>query len=179
MAQGRRAAGVAESSKYGRFISVTIRPETIALFSRYNVFNERELQSRFNIQCEGYIKTVLVEARLTAMMAHTMILPAAPPVADRSRQRGHIQQIRRSGYRAASGGAKIADRLNRIAAKAIVDLDHATAHHAATEPLAHARHVRDGIIPAMNQVRASGSTRDADRGRLMALPSYREMLFIK
>ena len=64
--------------------------------------------------------------------------------------------------------------------KAIVDLDHAMAHQAAGEPLAHAKHVRDGIIPAMNQVRAGADkleTLVADD--LWPLPTYREMLFIK
>jgi glutamine synthetase len=161
-------------------LSVTVRPETIALFSRYNVFNERELQSRFNIQCEGYVKTVLVEARLTAMMARTMILPAA------LRWQTEVANAVISSKSAGADIGPQAEILKSLTSsigalqKSIVDLDHATAHQAAAEPLAHAKHVRDGIIPAMNQVRASADrleTLIADD--LWPLPSYREMLFIK
>ena len=58
-------------------LPVIIRKDSIELFGKYKVYSERELQSRFNILCEDYVKTVNIEARLTAMMARTMILPAA------------------------------------------------------------------------------------------------------
>src|SRR5207247_10194127 len=58
-------------------LPVILRKDTIELFGKYRVYSERELQSRYTILCEGYVKTVNVEARLTSMMAKTMILPAA------------------------------------------------------------------------------------------------------
>src|SRR5262249_16344881 len=58
-------------------LPVVIRKDAVDLFGKYRVYSERELQSRFNILCEGYVKTITVEARLTSLMANTMILPAA------------------------------------------------------------------------------------------------------
>src|SRR5439155_4538905 len=58
-------------------LPVVVRRDSVELFGKYRVYSERELQSRFNILCEGYVKTVNVEARLTGLMAKTMILPAA------------------------------------------------------------------------------------------------------
>ncbi len=57
-------------------LPIIISKESVQLFSKYKVYNESELKSRFNILCEHYIKTVNVEAKLTAVMAKTMILPA-------------------------------------------------------------------------------------------------------
>jgi glutamine synthetase len=161
-------------------LGVTIRPETIELFRRYNVFNERELHSRFNIQCESYVKTVSVEARLTAMMARTMILPAA------LRWQTEVANAVAAGKAAGADIGPQTEVLKSLTAsigsfqKAIVDLDHATAHQGSGDALAHAKHVRDGIIPAMNQVRATADRLEglvADD--LWPLPTYREMLFIK
>src|SRR5207244_204276 len=58
-------------------LPVILRKDSVELFGKYRVYSERELNSRYNILCESYVKTVNVEARLTAMMAKTMILPAA------------------------------------------------------------------------------------------------------
>src|SRR3954453_14669693 len=58
-------------------LPVILRKDTVELFGKYKVYSERELNSRYNILCENYVKNVSVEARLTALMAKTMILPAA------------------------------------------------------------------------------------------------------
>ena len=53
-------------------------------------------------------------------------------------------------------------------------------HHAEGDSLAHARHSRDTIIPAMNTVRAAGDKLEAlVADDLWPLPTYQEMLFIK
>lgn len=161
-------------------LNVTIRPDTIELFRRYNVFNEREMQSRFNIQTESYVKTINVEARLSALMARTMILPAA------LRWQTEVANAVTAGK---SAGADVGPQTEVLKAlmssigafqKAIVDLDHAMAHQAAGDLLAHAKHARDAIVPAMNQVRATADRLEglvADD--LWPLPTYRELLFVK
>ena len=57
-------------------LPVILRRDSIELFTKYRVYSERELQSRFAILCENYVKTVNIEGRLMSMMARTMILPA-------------------------------------------------------------------------------------------------------
>ena len=59
-------------------------------------------------------------------------------------------------------------------------LDAAIDEHPEGDSLAHAKHARDVIIPAMNAVRAAGDQLEvlvADD--LWPLPTYQEMLFLK
>ena len=58
-------------------LPVITRKDSVELFTKYKVYTERELQSRLAILAENYVKTVNIEAKLTAFMARTMILPAA------------------------------------------------------------------------------------------------------
>ena len=58
-------------------LPVILEKDSIALFSKYGVYSEGELKSRFVILCENYNKTVNVEGRLTGFMGTTQILPAA------------------------------------------------------------------------------------------------------
>src|SRR5262249_52848429 len=58
-------------------LPVITRKDSVELFKKFGVYSERELQSRFTILCENYIKTINVEGRLTSLMGRTMILPAA------------------------------------------------------------------------------------------------------
>ena len=54
-----------------------IKPESIELFEKYGVFNERELHSRYEVRLEKYALTIDVEAKLTLELGSTVILPAA------------------------------------------------------------------------------------------------------
>lgn len=161
-------------------LPVILRKDAIELFNKYRVYSERELQSRFNILCEGYVKTVNVEARLTSLMANTMILPAAV------RYQGEVAQAVTATKAAGIDASVQGDLLRTVATavttfqKATADLDEALAHHADGDPYSHTKHARDKVIPAMNAVRAAGDRLEglvADD--LWPLPTYREMLFIK
>jgi Icc-related predicted phosphoesterase len=58
-------------------LPVITRKDTIDLFSKYKVYSPKELESRFNILAEAYVKTLDIEAKTVVVMAKTMILPAA------------------------------------------------------------------------------------------------------
>jgi glutamine synthetase len=161
-------------------LPVIIRKDSIDLFTKYKVYSERELQSRYNILSENYVKTINIEGQLTAMMARTMILPAA------LRYQGEVAQAVNATKAAGVDNTAQADLLKSLATttsdfqKATAALDHALAHHAEGDPFAHAKYARDHIIPAMNSVRTLGDKLEtvvADD--LWPLPTYREMLFIK
>jgi glutamine synthetase len=161
-------------------LPVILRKDSIALFTKYKVYSERELQSRFTILCESYIKTVNVEARLTAMMAKTMILPAS------IRYQAQVAEAVTATKSAGVDNSAQADLLRMLTAAitelqtGILTLEHALAHHAEGDVHAHAKHSRDAILPAMNAVRAAADkleTMVADD--LWPLPTYREMLFLK
>jgi glutamine synthetase len=161
-------------------LPVILRKDSVELFGKYRVYSERELQSRFNILCESYVKTVNVEARLTSLMAKTMILPAA--LRYQAEVAGAVSAAKAAGVDVNGPATTLKTLTGAIAdlQTAIGKLDHALDHHAEGDPYAHSKHARDAVIPAMTAVRSAGDaleTQVADD--LWVLPTYREMLFIK
>jgi glutamine synthetase len=64
--------------------------------------------------------------------------------------------------------------------RAIEKLDKALSHHAEGDVYSHAKAAREGIIPAMSDVRKFGDKLETMiSDDLWPLPTYREMLFIK
>ncbi len=53
-----------------------VTKDTSELFASHGVLTHEELNSRYKIMLENYIKTVAIEASLTANLAQTVILPA-------------------------------------------------------------------------------------------------------
>ncbi len=161
-------------------LPVILRKDSIELLTKYRVYTERELQSRYAILCENYVKTVNIEGRLMSMMARTMILPAA------LRYQGEVASAVNATKAAGADNSAQLELLKSLTAtisdfqKATAALDRALAHHADGEVHAHAKHFRDSVLPAMTEVRNLGDkleTMVADD--LWPLPTYREMLFIK
>jgi glutamine synthetase len=161
-------------------LPIIIRKDSIELMSKYKVYSERELHSRFNILCENYCKTINVEGKLTTMIAKTMILPAA--IRYQGQVAGSVQATQAVGVDSTAQLQLLKNLTGLISdfQKAIETLDHALAHNGAADPHAHAKHYRDEVLTAMNRVREVGDKLEtvvADD--LWPLPTYREMLFIK
>jgi glutamine synthetase len=161
-------------------LPVILRKDSIELLTKYRVYSERELRSRYAILCENYVKTVNIEARLMSMMAKTMILPAA------LRYQGEVASAVNATKAAGADNGVQVELLKSLTAtisdfqKATASLDRALSHHADGDVHAHATYFRDSILPAMAEVRSLGDKLEtivADD--LWPLPTYREMLFIK
>jgi glutamine synthetase len=161
-------------------LPVILRKDSVELFTKYKVYSERELQSRFTILCENYVKTVNVEARLMVMMGRTQILPAS------LRYQAEVATAVNATKAAGVENRAQSDLLKTLTAtlsgfqEALGALEHALAHHAEGDVLAHAKHSRDQVLPAMASLRVLGDkleTMVADD--LWPLPTYREMLFLK
>jgi glutamine synthetase len=161
-------------------LPVIIRRDSIELFGRYRVYSERELHSRFAILAEHYVKTVNVEARLTSFMGKTMIVPAA--VRYQSELAASVNATKAAGVDNAAQAELLRTLTGTLSdfQKALAKLDHEIEHNGGGDVLAHAKHSRDGVLPAMSAVRTQGDKLEgivADD--LWPLPTYREMLFIK
>jgi glutamine synthetase len=161
-------------------IPTLIAPSTIELFGKYKVLSERELQSRYTIFCESYVKTVNIEANLMVSMGKTMILPAAV------RYQGEVATAVNAAKAAGVDNSAQFDHLKELTAtltafqKALAALEKAHGHHADGTPYDHAKHFRDHVLPKMVELRTAADTLEtlvADD--LWPLPTYREMLFIK
>jgi glutamine synthetase len=161
-------------------LPVILEPESIELFSKYKVYSKRELESRFNIFAENYVKTVSIEGRLMSVMARTQILPAA------IRYQGQVAAVVTATKSAGVDNTAQAELL-KVLTKTIssfqaatTTLDEALAHHHSGDLLAHAKHARDHVLTAMTELRKLGDKLEgmvADD--LWPFPTYREILFIK
>jgi glutamine synthetase len=154
--------------------------KNVALFEKYNVLSERELESRLEIMIEQYFKTINIEAETTEMMIRTMVVPGAVRYLNELvalAERGH-------GLGLNVGGSTITlnevnDLLNELVT-ALGELSKQNAELGGDEVHSKADHMYKNVIPAMNKVRNV-----ADRlEKLVAddywpLPTYREMLFVR
>jgi glutamine synthetase len=159
---------------------VLIRKDSIDLFTKYKVLSERELNSRYVIFCEKYVKEVTIEANMMVTMAKTMILPAA--LRYQAEVATAVNATKAAGVDAAAQVELLKD-LTGVLSKfqaAASSLCEASHHHPDGDPFAHAKYIKENVIPKMAELRTLGDkleTMVADD--LWPLPTYREMLFIK
>jgi glutamine synthetase len=161
-------------------LPVITRKDTIDLFSKYKVYSPKELESRFNILAEAYVKTINIEANTALMMAKSMILPAALRY---QREVGESIAAAKAAGIAQPAGVETFQALvtaTNDLQKGINALEKAHAHQADGSPYDHAKHMRGEVFPALNALRTAADKLEclvADD--LWPLPTYREMLFIK
>lgn len=58
-------------------LDVLLREDTINLFTELGIYSERELEARYDIVLEDYVKKVQIEARILGYLVTNHILPAA------------------------------------------------------------------------------------------------------
>jgi glutamine synthetase len=161
-------------------LPVVTRKDTIELFTKYKVYTEGELKSRFNILSENYVKQVTIEARTALMMAKTMILPAA--LKYQKEVGDSVASAKAAGAATPAGVETLSSVVSGINAlvHSITELEKAEHHHGDGDAYAHAKHIKEHVIPAMLEVRkAADSLETMLSDDLWPLPTYREMLFIK
>jgi glutamine synthetase len=154
-----------------------VTDEAIELFSRYKVFTEREMHSRYDVALEQYALTIGVEARVSLDMATTVVLPAA--IRYQTELAVNISALREIGVDAETGTLEEVSSAITALRAGISSLRTALEDDNATTPEAEAAHAAEGLLPAMNSVRLAADTLEtliADD--LWPLPTYQEMLFI-
>jgi glutamine synthetase len=153
-----------------------IKPESLALFDKYKVFNDREMHSRYEVGLEQYALTIHVEAKLSLELGATVILPAAMRYQTEVAQ--NVATLKAAGMEPSTAlledvSAPIADLVSSLA-----DLKKGLEDHSAVSAMDEASHAQS-LLPAMEAVRAAADTLEgvvADD--LWPLPTYQEMLYI-
>ncbi len=150
------------------------------LFKRFGVLSKVELDSRFHVFTEQYIKIVTIEARTMISIARTSILPAAVRHLTMLAQAVGAARTAEIDHDEQRESLEAFSELTARFRACISALDGALekCHH--KDPLDHARGLRESVIPAMVGLREAGDELEglvADD--LWPLPTYREMLFIK
>ncbi len=161
-------------------LPVVTRKDTVELFSKYKVYSEKELTSRFNILSEAYVKAVNIESLTAALIAKTFILPAALRF---QKEIGESVAAAKSAGASNPAGVEllstVVSSINDLS-RGIGVLEKAINHHGDGDPYAHAKHMRDAVLPAMLEVRkVADKLETIVPDDLWPLPTYREMLFIK
>ena len=153
------------------------KPETLALFKKYNVFSEHEMHSRYEVGLEQYALTINVEAKLTVELGSTVILPAA--IRYQTEVAQNIAALKAAG---AEPSTALLDDVSAPIAEltsALADLKKALEDPSASTVFAECEHARDALLPAMQTVRVAADTLEgivADD--LWPLATYQEMLYI-
>jgi glutamine synthetase len=145
------------------------------------VFSERELESRYNIALERYIKHVTLEAETLLEMLRTYVVPAGErQIVSSAEAAAAAESVPAAAQVLGARVKEIGQRLGEVLAGAssLETLLAATEHM--HDEATCARKLADEVRPAMAEAR-----RAADRlerlveDELWSLPKYREMLFIK
>ena len=153
--------------------------KTVELFKKYGVLTKAEVESRYHIAVEKWVKQLAIEAETMIAMARTMILPAA------LRQ----QLLIADAVTATEGAGVDCDDtvkalehftgLVREARSALVVLEAAAAHDD-EDPMKHAQHIKAKVRPAMAVLRtAVDALENHVAADLWPMPTYRELLFLK
>ncbi len=154
--------------------------ESVALFTKYGVYSERELESRREILLENYTTSITIEATTASLMAHTMILPAG--LKYQATVAEAVNGAKQAGFSDAAQTVLLKEivKLNGDMRKAALALDEAIAAEPGSGAMAHARHMHDKVLPTMNKLRDLGDRIELTvEDSLWPLPTYREMLFVR
>lgn len=153
-----------------------IKPETLALFEKYKVFNAREMHSRYEVGLEQYALTIKVEARLTLKLGSTVILPAA--IRYQSEVAQNVIALKAAGVEPSTSLLEeLSTPIVELRA-ALADLRKALDDDSATTALDEAT-CAQRLLPTMDAVRAAADELEgivADD--LWPLPTYQEMLYV-
>lgn len=154
-----------------------ISPEALELFAKYDVFNDREMHSRYEIGLEQYVLSISVEANLTLEMGTTIILPAA--VRYQTELATNVSALKAAGVEADLTDLEAVSVPLAALRVGLKELATAVAHDHPEDAMETATFCRDAVIPAMAAVREAADTLEgivADD--LWSLPTYQEMLYV-
>ncbi|AMA08080.1 MULTISPECIES: glutamine synthetase III family protein [Cyanophyceae] len=152
--------------------------EVGALFDRLKVLTPVELESRFEVYAEQYIKSIEVEAKLVMNMAKTMVYPAA--VEYLSKLSGTITALVNLGISLEKKSAETVSSLTNDLMAATEKLSAAFEKEDFASTEEHMHYCASTIRPLMDEVRSYADLLENELpDSFWPLPTYQEMLFIK
>ncbi len=153
--------------------------KTVELFKKYGVLTRAEVESRYHIAVEKWVKQLTIEAETMVAMARTMILPAALR---------HQTELAEAVTTTEGAGVDCDDTVKALehftglvsdARAAVVALE-AAAAHTDEDPMKHAQQIKAKVRPAMAVLRTAVDTLENHvAADLWPMPTYRELLFLK
>lgn len=154
--------------------------QNVQVFSSHAVLTERELEARQEIALDQYFKTINIEAETTEWIAQTIIAPAAHQyIGELSTSAENLHDL---GIHSKAVMRSLQEVVNKAddLSEALEHLKTMNRELGGDDVHSKACHMRDNVVPAMNKVRAAAD--ELERiipDKLWAMPTYREMLFVK
>lgn len=159
-------------------LPVLISKKNTDLMEKYNVLSKREMESRYEIYMERYVKDIAVESRLTLEIAKTTVFPAA--VKYQYQLASTALALRQLDKTPCTTMLDEVNALVRDLQESIRALEKVLENHVEGTTLDHAKHARDHVLPAMARVREVVDKLECIvSDEFWPLPTYQEMLFIK
>ena len=157
-----------------------IAPENIALFERQKVFSAEEVQSRYEMKLENYVKVIDIEALSMIDIARHLILPAA--IHYSGDVAGEIRQ--KNDTMPELGCMAEKDLLTRLSRhtdglyECIGALEKALDHmDQSSDLLLQAQYTRDRVVPAMEALRAQGDALELLVAKAYwPMPTYHDLM---
>jgi glutamine synthetase len=153
--------------------------KTVDLFKRYGVLNKAEVDSRFHISVEKYVKEMGIEADTAVNIARTMVLPAA--LQHQELLAGALGSLEAAGIKSPDQKKALEEFVVLVSSlrKATAKLEKAAAHHS-DDPYKHAQQIKNDVKPAMAELRATVDTLETwVSSEYWPLPTYQDMLFLE
>lgn len=158
------------------------------LFVKYGVLTETEIDARYTVRLERYIKAIDIEAKTLAMMIRTQILPACLRFQSQVAESiGKLMQVDKS-LKLGQSTKKKQFALLSVLANDIAELMSRTEklekltaeiHHQKGGIEAQAKYCAELIMPAMNHVREIADKLEGEiDSKLYPIPTYMELLFM-
>ena len=153
--------------------------KTADLFKAYGVLNKAEVESRYHIAVEKFVKQMGIEADTAVNMARTLVLGAA--LQQQELLASALGALDAAGVKAPDQKKALEEFVGLVSQlrKATARLEKANNVHT-DDPLKHAQHIAKEVKPAMAELREVVDTLETQvSAEFWPLPSYSEMLFLK
>ena len=164
-----------------------LSPESIEMFSKTGVMNERELKARIEVKWEMYTKKIQIEARVLGDLAMNHIIPVATQYQSELIDNVYKMKELFPAEKAAKLSAKNLELIEEIADRTAFIKEHVDAMIEARKVANKIESERekaiayhDTIVPSMEEIRYHIDKLELIvDNQMWTLPKYRELLFIR
>jgi len=165
-------------------LDVLLRQDTIKLFTDLGIYTERELEARYEIVLEDYVKKVQIEARILGYLVTNHILPAA--IKHQNELIKNVQGLKDLGLPADTYSTSL--NLTKVISRHILQInDHVEAMIEERKKANKIEDVRSRAEAYRNKVKTHFDIirYHADKlelvveDKLWPMPKYRELLFLR
>jgi len=167
-----------------RALEAFVKPESIALFESQGVFTKREVEARYEIMLEAYVKRIQIESRMMGELALNHIIPAAINYQNRlleafeGMQRAGIEEAHLESIKITI--RKIAEHVNMLQKKVKEMIDARKEANRIEDIRRRAEYYTDKVKPLFDEIRYRGDKLELMvDDELWPLVKYRELLFVR